>query len=61
MDDDLVPVSRRVLSRQLMHTHEALNIRVVLVEHACETREKSAINTCEILGSELRMYIKSVS
>ncbi len=58
MNDDLVPFSRRVVSRQLMQTHEALNIRVVLVEHARETREKRAINTCEILGSELRLYIK---
>ncbi len=48
MDDDIVPVSRRVLSRQLMQTQEALKIRFVLVEHARETREKSAINTCEI-------------
>ncbi len=32
MDDDLVPVSRRVVSRQLMRTHEAQNIRVVLIQ-----------------------------
>ncbi len=58
MDDDLVPISTRVVSRQLMQTHEALNIRVVLVQHARETGQESAINTCEILGSELRLYIK---
>ncbi len=38
--------------------HEALNIRVVLVEHARETRQESAIDICEILRSELRLYIK---
>ncbi len=58
MDDDLVPVSRRVFSRQLMQTHEALSIGVVLVQHARETRQERAINTCQILRSELRLYIK---
>ncbi len=41
-----------------MQTHETLNIRIVLVQHAGESRQESAINTCEILGSELRLYIK---
>ncbi len=58
MDDDLVSVSRRVASRQLMQTHEALNIHVVLVEHSRETGQDRAINTCEILRTELRLYIK---
>ncbi len=60
MNDDLVLFSKRLVSRQLMQTHEALNIRVVLVQHARETRHESAINTCEILGSELRLYINVV-
>ncbi len=58
INDDLVPVSRRVFSRQFMETHEALNIRVVLVQHIRETREESSINTCEILRLELRVYIE---
>ncbi len=41
-----------------MQTHKALNICAVLVQHARETRQESAIDTCEILGSELRLYIK---
>ncbi len=58
MNDDLVPLSRRVVSRELMQTHEGLNIRVVFVQHTSETREESAINTCEILRSELRLYVE---
>ncbi len=58
MNDDFVPVSRRIVSRQLMQTHEALNIRVVLVQHARETRQESAINTSEMLRAELRLYVE---
>ncbi len=54
MNDDLIPVSRCAVSRHLMQTHEALNVRIVLVEHARE----SATKTCEILRSELRLYVK---
>ncbi len=58
MDDDLVPFSRLVISGYLMQTHEALNIRVLLVPYARETGQESAINTCEILRSELSLCIK---
>ncbi len=54
MNDDLVGV----VPRQLTQTHAALNICVVLVQHARETGQESAINTYEILRSELRLYIK---
>ncbi len=41
-----------------MKTHEGLNIRVVLVQYARETREESEINTCKILRSKLRLYVE---
>ncbi len=47
MDDDLVPVSGRVVSRQLMQTHEALNIHVVLVQHVHEICQESANHASE--------------
>ncbi len=41
-----------------MQTHETLNIRVALVQHAREICQKSALNASEILRSELRLYIE---
>ncbi len=58
MNDDLVPVSGRIVSRQFVQTHEALNICVVLVKHAREICQESTINASKILRSELRLYIK---
>ncbi len=56
MDDDLLQVGS--VSRQLTHTHEALNIRFVLVQHVREISQESLINPSENLRSELRLYIK---
>ncbi len=58
MDDDFVPVSRRVDARKLMQTHETLNIRAALVQHARKICHESAINASEILRSEVRLYIE---
>ncbi len=59
MDDDFVWASRLVFSRQLIQTHEALNVRVVHVQHAREICQESTINTCKIMASELIPYVEA--
>lgn len=59
MDEDLLLVSSRVVSRQFTQTQAALNIHSVLVQHARETCQESAITTDVILESELIQHIKA--